>query len=134
MNKRVVKYRLGGSKVVWSDTVIVPDGVTVEFEVVVDDDDVLPVTIDFISEVISDANGPVMRGTAYGNRMHMEFVNFDGDFSNSGLSVPQQIGNTDKGEPILFLSVISRMPGCRKLELAFLVGDVVLGGGHGSAK
>lgn len=133
MANRVVKYRLGGALVVWAGELLIPDGVVVDIDLVVDDDDILPVRIKFVSEQMRGQRlQPLMRGTGVDGVLHMDFVNFEGSFSNSGASTPQVVGKTNAGDPISFIVAMNRLPGLRTMNLQFIVGDISIGDSHAS--
>lgn len=127
-------FSVGGSRVVWSDTIYVPDGVDVEATITFAEGDDLSIVMRFLTEEprSGQSESPQMRATTVDGIYQMDFVNFgSGSYANS-MTRPLTIGQTDAGEAIMFFSTVERKKGFIKMGVQFSVGDMKLGGHDGA--
>jgi hypothetical protein len=108
----------------------VPDGLSVEADIVVADNDVMPMSFKFTADPAVGKG--VMRGRGVKGALAVDFINFEASLSSRSVMAPQGIGTTDAGLPIWMICAIKRSPGMHRVEIQIVVG--ALSGGNNESE
>ncbi len=113
--------KVGNRKVLFSETLVVPEGETAEIETVVNGNEILKLRLTFPQGLEHEGTtNPVIKYELVGDCFELRFANFIdplGSFSNS----PYTFAASSKGEPISYMATVYKRPTHAKIELQLML-------------